>query len=597
MKICLTTLNSKYTHTSLALRLIKAYIEPLGHEVVLKEYTINTPLYQIIGQLHRERADLLLFSSYIWNGRESLHIAESLKALKPDLRIGFGGPEVSFNPEEVLNANGFIDFILRGEGEQVAYDLVKALAGQAELTSVKGLSFRNEFGVVSNPEPAPLSMDDLAFAYDDLLEVKDRILYYESSRGCPYNCSYCLSSATKGIRFRSMSLVEKDLKAFVGAGVKQVKFIDRTFNANPERALELWKLMAALDDGQINFHFEITAELLRTQDIEFLNTLRAGLFQFEIGVQTTMPEASEAVNRRLSFDKLSGPVQALQAPANIHIHLDLIAGLPHEGYERFLKSFDDVYSLNPQVLQLGFLKLIKGSAVSRQIDLHGYVHESFAPYEVLASKWISFDEMLLLKDMEEALEQIHNSKRYVLSLALVLTYFDRPSSLFASFAAYLRKANALNEAMGAEKWAQYWYEFAKTAVDKRDLEALTLRLALDYFAAFAKLPPEWLSDNDLFIEAKAVAFEVAKTEVFEGALPELTALSPKERIKKIRYLGLGTSTTSLLQGIISKSSLWHEYPNAIDLASEQDINCLVIIDTNDKHPVLERFPLHLFIKR
>lgn len=597
MKICLATLNSKYTHTSLALRLIQAYIAPLGHEVVLKEYTINTPLYQVIGQLHRESADLLLFSSYIWNGSECLQIAESLKALRPELLIGFGGPEVSFNPEEVLSEHPWVDFILRGEGEQIVYDLVKVLSSGEALSSVNGLSFRMGDSFIHNPDPLPLAMDALAFPYDDLALVKDRILYYESSRGCPYNCSYCLSSATKGIRFRDPALVEADLRAFVEAGVKQVKFIDRTFNANPKRALALWRLMAELDDGQINFHFEITAELLREEDIAFLKTLRPGLFQFEIGVQTTMPEASEAVNRRLSFDKLKAPVLMLQALSNIHIHLDLIAGLPYESYDRFLQSFDDVYSLNPQVLQLGFLKLIKGSAVSRQVVQYGYIYESFAPYEVLASQWISFDEMLLLKDMEAVLEQIHNAKRYQLSLAFVRRYYDRPSQLFLDFAGYLRQLGVLDDAMSADRWAQNWYAFAKTVIEKDDQQELALSVAIDYFASFAKLPPEWLELGEAFVDAKAAAFEIVKGEAFSAMATELGDLSPKERIKKIRYLGLNTTTTSLLQGIINKSGLWQVYPNAYQWDLEQDVNAVLMINAADRHPVLERFPLHLFIKR
>lgn len=597
MKICLATLNSKYTHTSLALRLIQAYIAPLGHEVVLKEYTINTPLYQVIGQLHRESADLLLFSSYIWNGSECLQIAESLKALRPELLIGFGGPEVSFNPEEVLSEHLWVDFILRGEGEQIVYDLVKVLSSGEALSSVNGLSFRMGDSFIHNPDPLPLAMDALAFPYDDLALVKDRILYYESSRGCPYNCSYCLSSATKGIRFRDPALVEADLRAFVEAGVKQVKFIDRTFNANPKRALALWRLMAELDDGQINFHFEITAELLREEDIAFLKTLRPGLFQFEIGVQTTMPEASEAVNRRLGFDKLKAPVLMLQALSNIHIHLDLIAGLPYESYDRFLQSFDDVYSLNPQVLQLGFLKLIKGSAVSRQVVQYGYIYESFAPYEVLASQWISFDEMLLLKDMEAVLEQIHNAKRYQLSLAFVRRYYDRPSQLFLDFAGYLRQLGVLDDAMSADRWAQNWYAFAKTVIEIDDQQELALSVAIDYFASFAKLPPEWLELGEAFVDAKAAAFEIVKGEAFSAMAAELGDLSPKERIKKIRYLGLNTTTTSLLQGIINKSGLWQVYPNAYQWDLEQDVNAVLMINAADRHPVLERFPLHLFIKR
>ncbi len=360
MKIILTTLNSKFTHTSLALRLIGNWLNERNIPSKWLEYTINTPIYQIIGDLYREQPDLLIFSVYIWNGRETRMIANELKKLLPNCRIVFGGPEVSFDSIPELEKNLYIDAIVFGEGERAVEQLIQEWTKSADsvhLESVSGLTWRNKGQVIMNGPQEPLNMDLLAFPYPDLDKLNNRILYYESSRGCPFNCSYCLSSATKGVRFKSDEAFEADMLRFLEAKVMQVKFIDRTFNADPKRGLRLWKWLAAHDNGITNFHFEITAELLRQEDLNFLSQLRPGLFQFEIGIQTTMKEASEAVNRRLSFDNLKIPVIALLASGNVHVHLDLIAGLPNESYERFLQSFDECIQFRPSSSPTGFFKI------------------------------------------------------------------------------------------------------------------------------------------------------------------------------------------------------------------------------------------------
>lgn len=586
MKIILTTLNSKYTHTSLALRSIGNWLSGHGIQAEWLEYTINTPIYQIIGDLYRHQPDLLIFSVYIWNGEETRAIAAQLKKLMPETQIVFGGPEVSFDSESELQNSPFADFVISGEGEAVVEMLVKNLLKSdpaKNLSQIPGLTWRDGSLVKTNLPQQPIDMDRLVFPYPELESLENRILYYESSRGCPYSCSYCLSSATKGVRFRNVELVKTDLKRFMAAGVMQVKFIDRTFNANPDRALALWQYLSDEDNGHTNFHFEITAELLRPQDIELLSRVRPGLFQFEIGIQTTMKAASEAVNRRLTFEQLSLPVKTLLSTDNIHIHLDLIAGLPHEDYNRFLQSFDDVYRLNPQVLQLGFLKLIKGSGIRQQATLHGYVYEDYPPYEILENNYIKFDELLKLKDIEMCLDQLHNSKRFGLSLKVLLSHFDKPSQFFVGFSRWLRLQCHLDEAIKTEKWYELLWHFAQ---DLPDPQTLRLTLIADYMTSLGKQAPEWLS-KDLLADGKADVFELAKSSEFEACFPHLTALSPKERVKRIRYAALSNAQAIKLVPYFKEK--------VIKLDRDSSQMALLIVELNEKHPVTELYPAYLFV--
>lgn len=594
MKIIVSTLNSKFTHTSLSIRLISNWLTRHGHDSTWLEYTINSPIYPIVGALYKEQADLYIFSLYIWNGDLMRQIASELKSLMPNVKIAFGGPEVSFDSPLELERSPYVDFIVRNEGEIATEALVRAIKEKSDLSHVEGLTWRNADKIVSNKPSEPVAMDEIEFPYPDVANLKDRILYYESSRGCPYNCSYCLSSTFKGIRFKSIDLVKQDIKQFMGASVRQVKWIDRTFNADPKRALEIWQYLASEDDGHINHHFEITAELLRDEDLAFLSEVRKGLFQFEIGVQTTMPEASEAVNRRLSFDKLAKPVYELQKNENIHVHLDLIAGLPYEGYDRFLQSFDDVYGLKPQVLQLGFLKLIKGSGLRNQSDIFAYVSQSAAPYEVMANRFISFDEMLRLKDMEEVVEHLHNSKRFIKSLKYLLEMDSRPSIAFTKFADWLRINGHFDEAIKGEKWyALLWDYFNEQSKPKEETKKLfVFALMMDYMATTGKQAPTWLNDLAAATDGKAEVFEIAKTEAFENIYPTLGNLSPKERIKKIRYVGLkGINATTVTENGDDRGVKIHK-----EIVALSESDCMIIVDLNDRHPVTERYKIDLFLK-
>lgn len=597
MKLLLTTLNSKYTHTSLAIRDITNWLNTSGIKSSWVEYTINTPIYDITGDLYRQKPDILIFSVYIWNAYETRIIAEQLKKLMPNLIIVFGGPEVSFDSALEMESHDFIDFIVRGEGEQVTEELMAALlvsnTKKSEMkidtnfAAIKGLTWRNDNQIIVNENQEPISMDQLAFPYPDLQALSNRILYYESSRGCPYNCSYCLSSATKGVRFRSDNLVKKDLAQFIEANVKQVKFIDRTFNANPDRALALWQYLASEDKGHTNFHFEITAELLRDKDIEFLKTVRAGLFQFEVGIQTTMKEAREAVNRRLSFNQIRMPVQALLSAENLHIHLDLIAGLPYEGYDRFLTSFDEVYALNPQVLQLGFLKLIKGSGIRSQEMQHGYIYENGQPYEVLQNKYISFESLLKLKDIEACLEHLHNSKRFKYSLKHMIAAFETPSAFYECFSKWLRAQGYFNEAIKTENWYLLLWKFGQGVLKSEiALEKLKASLMVDFMSALGKQLPEWLIDEN-GMDIKSEVFEIVKQPEFEVIVESCKGVSPKERVKKIRYIGVSEKSKHAISEILQDK--------VIKLQTNTSQKSILIVELNEKHPVTELYSIYLFV--
>ncbi len=590
MKILLTTLNSKFTHTSLALRLISNWLNERNQPTTWAEYTINTPLYQILGDLYRHKPDVLIFSVYIWNGTETRILAAQLKKLMPKLIIVCGGPEVSFDSNMELRNSPFIDYIIRGEGEQATEQLMNALTtenNEEALAAIKGLTWRRHSEIVDNPDQDHLNMDLLAFPYPDLDTLEHRILYYESSRGCPYNCSYCLSSATKGVRFRNLDLVKADLKQFLAAEVTQVKFIDRTFNANPDRALLLWQFLAQEDRGFTNFHFEITAELLRPADIDFLKTVRPGLFQFEIGIQTTLKEAREAVNRRLSFDQIKAPVKAVLDAKNLHVHLDLIAGLPFESYERFMQSFDEVYALNPQVLQLGFLKLIKGSGIRAQELMHGYIYEDQQPYEVLQNRYISFEEMLKLKDFENCLDHLHNSKRFVNSLELIMATEVQPSQFFERFSQWLRAEGYFGEPIKTERWYSLLLDFAKAQENTSEfIFSMKACLIVDYMAALGKQPPEWLL-KDQAVDAKTETFDLVKQPQFENQFPSLALIPPKERVKRIRFIGITKETAEVL----AKTSELQ----IIKLQTNTSQNSILIVELSEKQLVTERYSTYLFV--
>jgi radical SAM superfamily enzyme YgiQ (UPF0313 family) len=385
-----------------------------------------------------------------------LRIIESLKKVQPQVKIWFGGPEVSYNVREYLLKYKELDGIVIGEGEKTFYELVEYYQRDGkELDNINGIAFKDsarkdqeahkkDGEVIQTPPRRLMPLNDIPFAYPDIDTHRNKIIYYESSRGCPYSCSYCLSSAQRGVRYRSLDLVKSELKIFLEHKIPQIKFVDRTFNCNKERAMEIWKFIKEHDNGITNFHFEITADLLSNEELEILDSLRPGLIQFEIGVQTTNPDTMKVIRRKVDFNRLSANVKHIRNSHNIHQHLDLIAGLPLEDYSSFEKSFKDVYQLKPDQLQLGFLKVLKGSAIESECKDYGIVYNSEPPYEVLYTKHLTYDEIIELKGISDMVEIYYNSGQFVYSMEYLEHFFDTPMKLYASLYHYYNE-NGLYE--------------------------------------------------------------------------------------------------------------------------------------------------------
>ena len=434
MKILLTTLNSKYVHSNLALKYLYAVAQPWASHMELKEYTINNTSDYVFGELIRGEYDVICFSCYIWNIRQICDLAENIKRARPDTIIALGGPEVSFETEAFLNEHPWADFILMGEGEEIFRQWMEQLfSDEPNFGEVNGLAWKG--GV--NPPATTLPMDEIPFPYEYLPAEDDKVLYYESSRGCPFRCAYCLSSVDKTIRALPLERVKRELSYFIYKKVKQVKFIDRTFNYDLERSKEIFRYLIERDNGVTNFHFEICGDLIDDEMLEILKTARKGLFQFEIGVQSTNRQVLKNCGRGGDFGKLAWTVEAIRDMGNIHLHLDLIAGLPGEDLKSFRTSFNDVYRLKPDALQLGFLKVLKGSPMMAMAEEFGIVWRRQAPYETLFTTEIGADELVHLKMVEELLDLYWNRGGFAHTVNFMTDVeFDEPFDFYEAFAIY-----------------------------------------------------------------------------------------------------------------------------------------------------------------
>ncbi|MDR2940410.1 MAG: B12-binding domain-containing radical SAM protein [Clostridiales bacterium] len=430
MDFLLVSLNAKYIHSCLALYSLKSYINDENANIIIKEYTINNTIESIVADIYRTKIKIVCFSLYIWNIEQSLDVINMLKKAAPEISIIAGGPEA----DGVIGSPN-IDIAVLGEGEITFSRLVSYfLYGQLSLQSIKGASYKQGGQVFINEGADAVALDDIPFVYKSLLGFEDRIIYYEASRGCPFNCQYCLSSAMPGVRYLSLGRVFSDLSFFLDNTVKQVKFVDRTFNSNPDLAYKIWGFLIENDNGHTNFHFEVAADLLTEKQLCLLKKARKGLFQFEAGVQSTNKETLEAIKRKTDLNKLFDNVRKLKSYGNIHQHLDLIAGLPYENFASFKKSFNDVAALRPGQLQLGFLKVLKGAGIIGS----GFeiVYNEKAPYEVIFTKWLSYDDILALKMIEEAVELFYNSNRFENSLNYIIKFFDTPFDFFYQLGQY-----------------------------------------------------------------------------------------------------------------------------------------------------------------
>lgn len=481
MKILLTAINAKYIHSNLAVYSLQAYAEAQGHKIERAEYTINNQLDDILEKIYCQKPDVLIFSCYIWNIEYVRELAAEFHKLRPEVPIWVGGPEVSFETEHFLKENPAITGIMMGEGERTLTELCTSFEQESSLEKIDGISYRRGDGTVAvQPLHSLLPMDELPFCYANLQDFEHRIIYYESSRGCPFSCSYCLSSVDKKLRFRSLPLVYRELQFFIDAKVPQVKFVDRTFNCRHEHAMGIWNYIKEHDNGITNFHFEISADLLREDELELISDMRPGLIQLEIGVQSTNGATIREIHRTMRLEDVYRAVNRVKAGKNIHQHLDLIAGLPYEDYESFGKSFDDVYALEPEQLQLGFLKVLKGSYMEEKKDDYGLVYKGMPPYEVLYTKWLPYEDTLRLKGIEEMVETYYNSRQFCYTLPYLIRQFKRPFTLFEKLAEYYEE-NGL-DTLSHARTARYeiLYDFARF-YDAERCEAYKQLLTLDFY--------------------------------------------------------------------------------------------------------------------
>ena len=424
MKILLAACNAKYIHSNLAVYNLRAYAGTYAEHIVLKEYTINQSKDDILKDIYAENPDVLCFSCYIWNISFVKELVSDLAKILPETVFWAGGPEVSFDAEDFLQKNPCFTGIMVGEGEETFLELAgHYVEKKTEFSEIKGIVYRKGENIVHNGWREVMDLSRVPFAYKDMKDFQNRIVYYESSRGCPFSCSYCLSSVDKKLRFRDLTLVKKELQFFLDHKVSQVKFVDRTFNCKHAHAMEIWRYIKEHDNGITNFHFEISADLLIEEELKLMETMRPGLIQLEIGVQSTNPQTVQAIHRTMDFQKLSGIVSRIHSFGNIHQHLDLIAGLPWENYESFHRSFNDVYRLKPQQLQLGFLKVLKGSLMKEMAVEYEIVHKEKEPYEVLSTKWLSYGDVLKLKIVESMVEVYYNSGQFLHTLEYLERFF------------------------------------------------------------------------------------------------------------------------------------------------------------------------------
>ena len=500
MKILLAACNAKYIHSNLAVYNLKSCSGEYSSRVVIKEYTINQIRDDILKDIYLEQPDVICFSCYIWNISFVRELVPDLKKILPQVEFWAGGPEVSYDAVEFLKKNPAFFGVMVGEGEETFHELAGYYIERKpeNLKEIRGVAFRDETKVQDIVHTGWRELMDLSkvpFAYSNLTEFKNRIIYYESSRGCPFSCSYCLSSIDKKLRFRDIELVKRELQFFIDNKVPQVKFVDRTFNCKHDHAMEIWRYITEHDNGITNFHFEISADLLRAEELALMKTMRPGLIQLEIGVQSTNPQTIKAIRRTMDFEKLKGIVEQIHSFGNIHQHLDLIAGLPYEGYDSFHKSFCDVYALRPEQFQLGFLKVLKGSHMMEMTGEYQILYKDREPYEVLSTAWLTYGEILRLKMVESMVEVYYNSGQFKNTLVFLEQYFDDPFRMYEALGRFYEKKGYSEISHSRMRRYEILMEFAG---ERKEIpaEALSDVMLLDlYLRENLKSRPSFASDQ------------------------------------------------------------------------------------------------------
>ena len=500
MKILLAACNAKYIHSNLAVYNLKSCSGEYSSRVVVKEYTINQIRDDILKDIYLEKPDVICFSCYIWNISFVRELVPDLKKILPQVEFWAGGPEVSYDAVEFLKKNPAFFGVMVGEGEETFHELAGYYIERKPetLSEIRGVAFRDENkdrNIVHTGWRELMDLSKVPFAYSNLTEFKNRIIYYESSRGCPFSCSYCLSSIDKKLRFRDIELVKKELQFFIDNKVPQVKFVDRTFNCKHDHAMEIWRYITEHDNGITNFHFEISADLLRAEELALMKTMRPGLIQLEIGVQSTNPQTIKAIRRTMDFEKLKRIVEQIHSFGNIHQHLDLIAGLPYEGYDSFHKSFCDVYTLHPEQFQLGFLKVLKGSHMMEMTGEYQILYKDREPYEVLSTAWLTYEEILRLKMVESMVEVYYNSGQFKNTLVFLEKYFDDPFRMYEALGRFYEKKGYSEISHSRMRRYEILMEFAGEQKEI-PLEVLSDVMLLDlYLRENLKSRPSFASDQ------------------------------------------------------------------------------------------------------
>ena len=504
MKILLTAINAKFIHSNPAIYSLRAYAgEKYRQNIEIAEYTINNKTEEILADIYNRKPDVIAFSCYIWNRETITSLLAELPKVLPDADIWLGGPEASYDAEYLLNKYFSLTGVMIGEGEETFQELAEYYYTDEQeiddLAGIQGIAYRvpssTENEICFTPPRQPADISKLPFLYDDLASFENRIIYYESSRGCPYNCSYCLSSIDKTLRFRDVSVVKEELKFFLDNKVKQVKFVDRTFNCNKKHALEIWNFLLKNDNGVTNFHFEIAADIISDEEIDILAQMRPGFVKLEIGVQTVNPETLKEIRRISDINNIRQTVNKIASNRNIHIHLDLIAGLPYEDYESFRHSFNTVYAMEPDELQLGFLKVLKGSYMCEKAMDYELKYTDTPPYEVLSTRWLSYDNILSLKRVEEMLELYYNSSQFEYILPVLQTAFADAFEMYEKLADFYREKGYLLMTPSRNYRYQVLLDFAmNTELSSRE-EMLGQLLVFDlYLRENVKSRPEFAKD-------------------------------------------------------------------------------------------------------
>ena len=527
-KILLVAINSKYIHSNLAVLCLKTAAEPYGDNVCIAEYTINNRMEDILRGIYEQSPDVIAFSCYIWNISLVKELIIELGKILPGVPIWLGGPEVTYCAKEYVGIYSNVAGVMKGEGELIFKEVTACYTEKRidDLNKVPGVVMYRDGEIIDNPCPLPVNMNEINIEYDtELLEHK--IIYYESSRGCPFSCSYCLSSVDKKLRFRDTDRVKADLALFIEHEVKQVKFVDRTFNCRKTHAMDIWRFIKENDRGITNFHFEIAADLLDDEEIELLNSMRPGLVQLEIGVQSTNPDTIEAIHRKMNLDKLANNLLGIQKAGNIHIHLDLIAGLPYENFTSFSKSFNDIYNMKPDQLQLGFLKLLHGSLMRDEKDKYGIVCIDRPPYEVLFTKWLSYEDVLKLKLIENVVEMFYNSSMAVAGLKYLENFFSDAFTMYLELGILYDKKYPSGSLPSRNAKYELLYEFASGYLNDKELAVMTQLLKYDMLTGdnLKSLPAFLKPDYEAAAEARSLIPERKLTkaehiEIFDIDVPE-----------------------------------------------------------------------------